>query len=452
MDLELILGRFHPLLVHLPIGFLVLIIFTEFYFSLILKKEFNRKYSLFSWLLSFICALFAVITGLLISSGGHYIEANLSTHKIFGFILLFITFLSWIIRKVFKKINRFNLLILNIISIILLTITGHYGGNLTHGQEYLKEIIPLASNDNKEKNHLLLTDKKIDSVVVYDDLIHPIFSNKCISCHNNVIQRGGLDMSNLENLLKGGNAGNPINPMNPRKSLLFERMTLPIQNIKSMPPDGELVSYDEINLILWWMSNQKRSKDFLDTNQLSNETKLAIQSLYNLNFDPLNWDEKLTLDKLDIDELNIFDKDTYEVNFISENQKFISIKFLKNELNQDDFLPLIKLSNHIVYLKFPELSLNKNLFNNLKIFNNLIKLDIKNNPLEDEDLTKLTGLENLEVLNLIGTSITEKSITTFNEFKNLKRVYLWKTKISSNSIEFFNQSQSEVELIGATLN
>lgn len=452
MDLELILGRFHPLLVHLPIGFLVLIIFTEFYFSLILKKEFNRKYSLFSWLLSFICALFAVITGLLISSGGHYIEANLSTHKIFGFILLFITFLSWIIRKVFKKINRFNLLILNIISIILLTITGHYGGNLTHGQEYLKEIIPLASNDNKEKNHLLLTDKKIDSVVVYDDLIHPIFSNKCISCHNNVIQRGGLDMSNLENLLKGGNAGNPINPMNPRKSLLFERMTLPIQNIKSMPPDGELVSYDEINLILWWMSNQKRSKDFLDTNQLSNETKLAIQSLYNLNFDPLNWDEKLTLDKLDMDELNIFDKDTYEVNFISENQKFISIKFLKNELNQDDFLPLIKLSNHIVYLNFPELSLNKNLFNNLKIFNNLIKLDIKNNPLEDEDLTKLTGLENLEVLNLIGTSITEKSITTFNEFKNLKRVYLWKTKISSNSIEFFNQSQSEVELIGATLN
>jgi len=419
---------------------------------LILKKEFNRKYSLFSWLLSFICALFAVITGLLISSGGHYIEANLSTHKIFGFILLFITFLSWIIRKVFKKINRFKLLILNIISIILLTITGHYGGNLTHEQEYLKEIIPLASNDNKEKNHLLLTDKKIDSVVVYDDLIHPIFSNKCISCHNNVIQRGGLDMSNLENLLKGGNAGNPINPMNPRKSLLFERMTLPIQNIKSMPPDGELVSYDEINLILWWMSYQKRSKDFLDTNQLSNETKLAIQSLYNLNFDPLNWDEKLTLDKLDIDELNIFDKDTYEVNFISENQKFISIKFLKNELNQDDFLPLIKLSNHIVYLKFPELSLNKNLFNNLKIFNNLIKLDIKNNPLEDEDLTKLTGLENLEVLNLIGTSITEKSIKTFNEFKNLKRVYLWKTKISSNSIEFFNQSQSEVELIGATLN
>ena len=43
MDLELLLGRFHPLLVHLPIGFLVLIVFTELYFSFVLKKELNRK-------------------------------------------------------------------------------------------------------------------------------------------------------------------------------------------------------------------------------------------------------------------------------------------------------------------------------------------------------------------------------------------------------------------------
>ena len=77
---------------------------------------------------------------------------------------------------------------------------------------------------------------------------------------------------------------------------------------------------------------------------------------------------------------------------------------------------------------------------------------MKNNPFDDEDLSKLLSLENLEVINLIGTSITEKSIETFNEFKNLKRVYLWKTKISQSDIESFNQQQNKVELVGAVIN
>ncbi len=452
MDLELLLGRFHPLLVHLPIGFLLLIVFTEFYFSLVLRKELNRKFSLFAWFLSFAGAVFAILTGLLISSGGHYIDSNLSTHKIFGFLLLGFTFVSWLIRQVGVRVKNTKLLFFNLVGVVLLTLTGHYGGNLTHGEAYLAEIIPISSKTKKDKNYQSLANKNIDSIVLYEDLIHPIFSAKCISCHNNDVQRGGLNMSNLEQLMKGGNAGKPTNPINPRKSLLFNRIILPTHDIKSMPPDGDLVSYDEINLILWWIANEKSSKKILDIDLLSNEIELTIKTLYDLNLSPKPWNEKINLDKLDKEALEALNKDTYDVNFISENQKFISIKFLKNEINQDDFLPLIKLSNHIVYLKFPELSLNKNLFNNLEIFNNLIKLDLKNNPLEDEELTKLKGLENLEVLNLIGTSITEKSIKTFNEFKNLKRVYLWKTKISSNSIEFFNQSQSEVELIGATLN
>lgn len=452
MDLELLLGRFHPLLVHLPIGFLVLIVFTELYFSFVLKKKLNRKFSLFAWFLSFVGSVFAVLTGLLISSGGHYIEANLSIHKNFGLLLLGITFFGWLVRLIQFRIKKLSLLFLNVVSIVLLTITGHYGGNLTHGEAYLDDIIPISLNNDVEKNHQSLANKNIDSIALYYDLIHPIFSNKCISCHNNENQRGGLDMSNLEQLLKGGNAGKPIDPVNPRKSLLFNRITLPIHDIKSMPPDGELVSYDEINLILWWIANEKSSEKFLHSDLLTNEIKLVVKNLYNLDFDPKKWNERIVLDKLDEEELELLNKDTYKVNFISENQKFISLEFLKNEITQEDFEPLRKLNNHIVYLKFPGSSLNKNLFDNLENFKNLIRLDLKNNPFEDEDLSKLLSLKNLEVLNLIGTSISEKSIKTFNEFKNLKRVYLWNTKVNSVSIELFNQEQNNIELIGGVIN
>ena len=259
-------------------------------------------------------------------------------------------------------------------------------------------------------------------------------------------------MSNLEQLMKGGNAGKPTNPINPRKSLLFNRIILPTHDIKSMPPDGDLVSYDEINLILWWIANEKSSKKTLEIDLLSNEIELTIKTLYDLNLGPKPWNEKINLDKLDKEALEVLNKDIYEVNFISESQKFISVKFLKKEITQEDFEPLKKLSNHIVYLKFAGSSLKKNLFDNLENFNNLVRLDLKNNPFDDEDLSKLLSLENLEVINLIGTSITEKSIETFNEFKNLKRVYLWKTKISQSDIESFNQQQNKVELVGAVIN
>lgn len=450
MDLELLLGRFHPLLVHLPIGFLILIVFTEFYFSLILKKELNRKVSLFAWLLTFAGAVFAVSTGLLISSGGHYIETNLSTHKKFGYLLLGFTFLSWLVRRINFRIQKPTILLLNIVGIILLTLTGHYGGNLTHGKEYLAEIIPVSVKDEGEKRYQTLANKNIDSVVMYNDLIHPILFNKCVSCHNNEIKRGGLDMSNLELLLNGGYAGKPTDPINPRKSLLFKRITLPVHDIKAMPPDGDLVSYDETNLILWWIANEKNSKDFIDPNEISTEIKLAIKSIYGLSFEPKAWHEKIILDKLDENELEVLNKDAYEINYISENKKFISLKFLKNNITQKDFEPLKHLFKHIVYLKFPASSLNKNLFDNLENFQNLVKLDIKNNPFGDDDLSILLGLENLEVINLIGTSITENGIQTFNEFKNLKKVYLWKTKIDNTTIKYFNQQQNKVELVGSS--
>ena len=91
-------------------------------------------------------------------------------------------------------------------------ITGHFGGEMTHGQNYLFENLPYIQ---KKISVTTLSETKRsnnDSLFVYEDLIHPVLEEKCIACHNQNRASGGLNMSSIENMIKGGNSGAGIQP------------------------------------------------------------------------------------------------------------------------------------------------------------------------------------------------------------------------------------------------
>ena len=122
---------------------------------------------------------------------------------------------------------------------------------------------------------------------------------------------------------KGGNAGSPIDKINPRNSLIFKRIVLPIDNIKFMPPDGPIVSYDEINTILWWIKNSDKSNDFLSSIEIPDEIKISLNKMYNLDFSDKEWFEKIIIQKLDESKLVNIDKSIFQIKFISGNKKLM---------------------------------------------------------------------------------------------------------------------------------
>ena len=448
MDLDLFFGRFHSLVVHLPIGFIFLVIFFELYYGF-LKKELNNKLVVLSWFFCFLSSLFSSITGFLLSSRGHYIDENLLIHKIFGFILVGISLLSWLGRTSFLKfqLNFRNKSILNTAVIILLLITGHLGGNLTHGNEYLTEFSPIQIKNSEVDNQNI--DKNIDSIYIYKDLVSPIFDSKCISCHNKEIKRGELDMSSLVSLLKGGNSGKILDKTNPNQSELFKRITLPQENIKFMPSDGEPTSYYEKNLILWWIENLSESDQLIKPSEVSDEMKFIFNHLYALDFEQKSWDKRLKVKKINLKEFEQFNLDNFEIKFISKERKYVSVKYLKTNISINDFKDLEKIGDHIVYFSLSKDQLDNSMIKKLLNFKNLVRLDLENNSINDDGIKVLSVLENLEVLNLIGTNVTENSFDDFEKFKNLKRIYLWKTAIKKNLIKLFNQKQDKVKLIGS---
>ena len=81
----------------------------------------------------------------------------------------------------------------------------------------------------------------------FNDDIMPIFNQYgCTSCHG---FDGGLNLSTYSSTIDGGNSGFGIIPNDVNSSIVWQRI-----NDGSMPPGGNTVSSDDINVIESWIN------------------------------------------------------------------------------------------------------------------------------------------------------------------------------------------------------
>ena len=450
-DISSFFGRFHPLVVHLPIGFIFLAIFLEIYVTY-KKLNFSRRIISFCWFLGFISSFFAALFGWLLASNGYYIEENIYIHRWSGILIVFLSFIGWVIKagiiNLFKSQDSF----INYTVLIFLLIVGHQGGNITHGENYLFEYAPdfVKKYFYKEKNQLIsYKEKEIDSIEVFSELILPVFENKCIACHNNDIPSGGLNMVSLEKILVGGAAGSSIIDGNSLSSPIFKRITLPQSHSKFMPPSGEPLTYDEINLIKWWINNGIKNDIKLIDIELSNEEELLLARLFEIDTKPKPWYEKLkNLEELNPEELKKLEVKNLSWKQLANNYPVIEIKFNGNDISDDVLNEILKFNKHVISLTIKNSGLNDSQINIISKLENLMILNIQNNPITDDGIKVINSLNHLERLNLYGTNVTDKSLETFASIKSLKKIYLWNTKVSKEKIdEFIKENKSKEALL-----
>ena len=104
-DISSFFGRFHPLVVHLPIGFILLAVILEIYAGY-KKINISVRVISFCWFLGFISSLFAALFGWLLASNGYYIEENIYIHRWSGILIVFLSLIGWGIKA--RIINLFN--------------------------------------------------------------------------------------------------------------------------------------------------------------------------------------------------------------------------------------------------------------------------------------------------------------------------------------------------------
>jgi hypothetical protein len=139
--------------------------------------------------------------------------------------------------------------------VMLASITGHYGGNLTHGSTYLVEYAPQFV---RSLAGLPPRRPPVESLAAADpflDLVGPMFEQRCSSCHNEDKRQGELVLTSYEGLMRGGETGSAVVSGRPEFSELHTRISLPPTDESFMPAEGKTPLTDaQVRIIEWWIA------------------------------------------------------------------------------------------------------------------------------------------------------------------------------------------------------
>jgi hypothetical protein len=139
--------------------------------------------------------------------------------------------------------------------VLLASITGHYGGNLTHGSTYLVEYAPQPV---RALAGLAPRREPVESLATADpflDLVGPMFEQRCGSCHNDDKRQGELILTSYEGVMDGGETGSAVVAGRPDFSELYHRISLPPDDESFMPAEGKTPLTDaQVRIIEWWIA------------------------------------------------------------------------------------------------------------------------------------------------------------------------------------------------------
>lgn len=163
----LFFGRFHPLVVHLPIGVLILAMLIE---VACVRRSVEEKWgdaALFAMFMAAVGAVFSVIFGILLTREGGYEGGTFLLHQGLGIATAVGVIIALFLRlsamssggRGLMEGYRFILLL----TFGMMSIGAHFGGNLVHGSKYLTQYAPepmAQSMTSFEKWLVSLVDKK----------------------------------------------------------------------------------------------------------------------------------------------------------------------------------------------------------------------------------------------------------------------------------------------------
>lgn len=268
-DFFLFLGRFHPLVLHLPIGMVVIAFFMSIFG--IWKKR-DDLYFPYAFVLGFgfVTACIAVLFGSFLAMSGGYNPELIDRHGWGGLVFAILVGIAFLLKVKYiktgmtKEVQRKASVGVLAVALGVMSFVGHDGGSLTHGEEYLFKYAPNWIRSIAGFAPKYPVDPSDDSQPVFHSIIKPFLENNCVECHGSAKMKGGLRLDMIDCIKKGGK--NKKTPLivhgKAEDSLLYQLMVIDDED-EIMPPDGKLED-PKIKLIKWWIDSSKSDADLYE--------------------------------------------------------------------------------------------------------------------------------------------------------------------------------------------
>lgn len=245
-------GHFHPVLVHLPIGAVIVVAALEAMALRPAWKGVSASVGPILWL-TLPAAWAAGLCGWLLAEGGGYDAGLLAWHRwtgVAGLVLL------TAVAGVHALGRRLPYRVLLVASVAVVGMAGHHGGSLTHGRDFLTRYAPAPLKrwfgwDGTVGRAPALPGTPAS---FFAEAVQPILERHCTACHGAEKEKGGLRLDTSGAVLRGGDSGPAIVAGRPAESPLLGRIRLPMDHDDHMPPSGKSQpSEAEVGVLEWWL-------------------------------------------------------------------------------------------------------------------------------------------------------------------------------------------------------
>ncbi len=433
------LGSLHLLLLHLPIGLILLAVLLHWLHT---SKRFqsDKATRLLITKLAVLSAVLASISGYLLSISGDYSSGLTANHMWSGFVCTAFSIIFFVsLRNDYKRMAGGS----SVLLLVSIFITGHLGGTLTHGEDFL-----LQAFKGKEKEHTTpnIQIAELSTTKFYGDIIQPIFDARCVQCHGPQKQKGKLRLDEEQFIIKGGKSKRELLAKGNSSGELMRRIELPMSDDEHMPPPRKpQPTADEVEVIRMWL--ELGSNFDLTLDQVSNPDSVMtlVDRVNQINPSSEQLSHKSTVPSYLPDV--ILKKPSQEVieQLISkqvvvlpsgESSSFLEINFVNvPEITDEMWSLMAPLKEHVVRLKLTGLSIKDPHMKSIGEMRHLVRLYLDNTGITDEGLADLQQLPHLQYVNLSNTEVSNRGIHYLEDLPGLRQIIAYQTNVDHSDLQ-----------------
>jgi uncharacterized membrane protein len=407
------IGRLHPALLHLPIGLIVLLPALEITGA---KRPALREAAGFVLRAALALALPTLVLGYMLAYGAGDTGAIVIWHMWGAIALCIGLMLCLLARPAWERERGFAYPAVLSATLMALLWTGHQGGSITHGSNYLTRYMPTHLRSLFPTSGV----QGVNQASFYAQNIHPVFEAKCVACHGGGSEKAGLRLDTYDNLMRGGKDGAVIIPGKPEGSMLLARVTLSPGDAHFMPAEGRTpLTSDEISWIRAWVRS----------GATATATSIPGVSVAEDHADPPP------------QPVGDYSERMPEIQQMLQGQgaKLVPVSAKPSDgliLRTVDIAPSFgdsqladfkKFGPYIVEAELGRTAVTDACFETLRTFTHLRILHLEGTSITGSDLAKLSSLAQLNYLNLSGTKVSAQSVAPLRNMPRLHHLYLFNT-------------------------
>ncbi len=455
-------GRFHPLFVHMPIGFISLALIIEVA-SFFKGFAYLQKFQTFVLWLCLLSGIVATLFGYFLMAAEDFAGHAMDMHLYFGLAVVVCSLFA-LISSVKGKL-MFQRLWVGA-SMFTCAAAGHFGGAMVHTPEYLTEHAPAAlvplldiglNPGGRPEETGPSEEVPVGEQLVYENFIAPMMAGKCNECHDANKTKGKLRTDTHEFLLAGakGSDFTTVDPENAEESELVFRSELPRDDDEAMPPDGDPLTAEELQILRAWIdAGATKELTVADLGAEMEAPAVTLVALYTGSeeeaavagevatvsvWDTLEPEEQAQ--RLD-DVKAAAETHHFSVMPISAEDDRLRINVINasKEFGDEQLALLEPVAERIVWLDLARSQITDAGMETIGGMSNLERLHLENTAVSDDGIAELTGLSNLEYLNLYNTKVGNGIFDTFATLPKLRKAYVWQTEVEAGAARSFERS------------